>query len=156
MERNRQVVALNANTWLNFLPDMYTLTGLPGGFYEGNPAFPTTARNQPIGFQEVCGTFSLFNNALLALPGPFPQRTFTITGGSWNPAASTLTLTWRDGAANGATTVFGTTTFVRTGDQACACLLLKVQVAPPAGQLFLVPRPGRRATRVAGRWQERQ
>lgn len=116
VELNRQVVALTANTWLNFLPDMYTLTDLSGGFYENNPAFPGTARNQPIGFREVCGTFSLFNNALLTLPSPFPQRTFTITGGSWNPAASTLTLTWRDGAANGATTVFGTTTFVRTGD----------------------------------------
>ncbi len=114
---NRQVITLDANTWLNFLPDIYTITDLSGGFYEGNPAFPNTAGNQPIGIREACGgIFSLFNNALLTLPSPNPQRTFTITGGSWNAGANTLTLTWRDGAANGAATVFGTTTYVRTGD----------------------------------------
>jgi|GEM_PF-2881496 len=116
---NRQVITVDQRIWLNFLPNMYTITDLSGGFYENNTRFPNTARNQPVGIRQGCNnTFILYNDALLTLPSPEPQRTALeiIPGGSWNGSTNTLVLNWRDGAAGGANTVTGVTTFVRTGN----------------------------------------
>jgi hypothetical protein len=110
---SKQVVTLEgANAYLNFLRDIFSITDISAGFYPKSGLNPTLISNQPVGIREVCGTYSLFNNALLTVPSPNPQVTFTVTSGSWDASTKTLTLNWTD-ATN---TITETTTFVKVRD----------------------------------------
>jgi hypothetical protein len=106
------VVLEGANAYLNFMRDIVSITDITAGFYPQSGLNPALISNQPVGIRDACGTLSLFNNALLTLPSPNPQVTFTITGGSWDPATKTLTVKWTDATNN----ISETTTFVKVRD----------------------------------------
>jgi hypothetical protein len=106
------IVLEGGNAYLNFLRDIFTITDLTAGFYPKSGLNPALISNQPVGVREVCGAYSLFNNALLTLPSPNPQIAFNITAGTWDASTRTLTLTWTD-ATN---TITETTTFVKVRD----------------------------------------
>lgn len=108
----QNIVLEGANAYLNFMRDIFSITDLTAGFYPKSGLNPTLISNQPVGVRDVCGTYSLFNNALLSMPSPNPQVTFTITAGSWDASSKTLTLTWNDAVNN----ITETTTFVKVRD----------------------------------------
>lgn len=112
MITRQNIVLEGNNAYLNFMRDIFAVSDITAGFYPKSGLNPTLISNQPVGIRDVCNTMSLFNNALLSIPSPNPQVTFTITSGSWDAASKTLTLSWSDATNN----IIETTTFVKVKD----------------------------------------
>jgi hypothetical protein len=113
---SKQAIVLEAanNQHLNFMRDIFSISDISVGLFAKSNISSSFLNNQPVGVRDLCGSFGLFNNALLTFPSPNPQATISINAGSWDAETKTLRLSWT--GQIGTTMFTETTTFVKVRD----------------------------------------